>query len=67
MIMTREERGMVKYKIRNADTSPRQVVIEHPLREGWKLAEGPKGGGDVGFVLPLSRQRRAGENGGVAG
>ena len=42
MIVTREERGSVKYKIRNADTSPRQVVIEHPVREGWKLAEGPK-------------------------
>ncbi len=42
MILTREERGIVKYAIRNSDTSPRQVVIEHPLREGWKLAEGPK-------------------------
>ena len=42
MILTREERGIVKYTIRNSDTSPRQVVIEHPLRDGWKLAEGPK-------------------------
>jgi Carboxypeptidase regulatory-like domain len=42
MIVTREERGTVNYKIRNADTLPRQVVIEHPVREGWKLAEGPK-------------------------
>lgn len=42
MILTREERGTRKYTIRNSDKMPRQVVIEHPLREGWKLAEGPK-------------------------
>ena len=42
MILTREERGTVKYKVHNSDTLPRQVVIEHPVREGWKLAEGPK-------------------------
>jgi hypothetical protein len=29
----------VKYTIRNADTAARQVVIEHPVREGWKLVE----------------------------
>jgi hypothetical protein len=42
MVMTKEERGILKYTIRNSDTSPRQVVIEHPVREGWKLADGPK-------------------------
>lgn len=42
MILTREQREIVKYTIRNSDTSPRQVVIEHPVREGWKLSEGPK-------------------------
>ncbi len=42
MVLTKEERGILKYTIHNSDTSPRQVVIEHPLREGWKLAEGPK-------------------------
>jgi len=42
MIMTREEREIVKYTIRNADTLPRQVVIEQPVRDGWKMAEGPK-------------------------
>jgi len=42
MVLTREERGTVKYKVHNSDTLPRQVVIEHPVREGWKLAEGPK-------------------------
>jgi hypothetical protein len=42
MILTREERGTRKYTIRNSDEMPRQVVIEHPVRDGWKLTEGPK-------------------------
>jgi hypothetical protein len=42
MVLTREQREILKYTIRNSDPSPRQVVIEHPVREGWKLAEGPK-------------------------
>jgi DNA repair exonuclease SbcCD ATPase subunit len=42
MVLTKQERGILKYTIRNSDTLPRQVVIEHPVREGWKLAEGPK-------------------------
>ncbi|MBZ5649308.1 MAG: carboxypeptidase regulatory-like domain-containing protein [Acidobacteriia bacterium] len=42
MVLTKEERDILRYTIRNADTLPRQVVIEHPFREGWKLAEGPK-------------------------
>ena len=28
------------YTIRNADTSERRVVVEHPIRAGWKLAGG---------------------------
>jgi hypothetical protein len=42
MVLTTEQREVLKYTIRNSDTSPRQVVIEHPVREGWKLTEGPK-------------------------
>ena len=42
MVLTKEEREILQYTIRNSDTLPRQVVIEHPVREGWKLAEGPK-------------------------
>ena len=38
MFLSREHRDKVKYTIRNADTASRQVVIEHPVREGWKLA-----------------------------
>jgi hypothetical protein len=37
MKMTREERGTKTYTVRNSDSSPRSVVIEHPLRAGWKL------------------------------
>jgi hypothetical protein len=42
IFITREQRSKTKYAIRNADTAARQVVIEHPVREGWKLAEGSK-------------------------
>ncbi len=42
MILTREQRDSRKYTLHNSDTQPRQVVIEHPAREGWKLAEGAK-------------------------
>jgi hypothetical protein len=42
MFISREHRNKVKYTVRNADTAARQVVIEHPVREGWKLAEANK-------------------------
>lgn len=42
MILTREQRDKRKYTLHNADTQPRQVVIEHPAREDWKLVEGAK-------------------------
>jgi hypothetical protein len=28
------------YTIRNSDTTPRTVIIEHPVRSGWTLAKG---------------------------
>jgi hypothetical protein len=34
-----EMREKRTYVIRNEDTQPRTVVIEHPVRPGWKLAE----------------------------
>ncbi len=37
MTMTKEQRETKKYTIRNADTTPRVVVIEHPTQEDWKL------------------------------
>jgi len=37
MYITREQRSKITYSIRNSDTAARQVVIEHPVREGWKL------------------------------
>jgi len=43
MVLTREQRQNTKYTIHNADTSPRDVVIEHPAEENWQLAkDGPK-------------------------
>ena len=39
MITTREERESKTYKIRNADTMVREVVIEHPVKEDWKLVD----------------------------
>jgi hypothetical protein len=42
MLMTKEERETKTYKISNSDTAPRDVIIEHPARPEWKLAEGAK-------------------------
>jgi len=42
MVLTREQRDSRTYTLYNSDAQPRQVVIEHPSREGWKLAEGAK-------------------------
>ena len=40
MLMTKEEHKANKFTIRNADTEPRQVVVEYPAKEGWKLSPG---------------------------
>jgi hypothetical protein len=43
MVQTSELRQETVYTLRDDDTTPRTVVIEHPLRVGWKLApNGPK-------------------------
>ena len=42
LIATQELRSTHKFVIRNADATPRQVVIEYPVRSGWKLVEGLK-------------------------
>ncbi len=42
MFLSREHRDKVKYTIRNSDTAARQVVIEHPVRAGWKLVDADK-------------------------
>jgi len=40
MTLVREERKSIKYTLRNADSKPRVVVVEHPSQEseGWKLS-----------------------------
>jgi hypothetical protein len=42
MLTTREQRQKKTYKISNSDVTPRQVVIEHPARPEWKLADNLK-------------------------
>src|SRR5260370_32401732 len=42
VFISREQRNKVKYTVRNSDTASRQVVVEHPVREGWKLVEANK-------------------------
>ena len=37
MQLTKEQRNAKKYTIRNADTEPRQVIVEHPAEEEWEL------------------------------
>jgi hypothetical protein len=39
MIETREQRDHQTYTVRNSDSEPREVVLEHPVRPGWKLAK----------------------------
>jgi hypothetical protein len=43
MIQTSEMLQETTYTVRDDDTTPRTLLIEHPLRAGWKIAEdGPK-------------------------
>jgi carboxypeptidase family protein len=37
MQLTKEQRNMKKYTIRNADKDSRVVVVEYPAEEGWEL------------------------------
>jgi len=42
MFLSREHRNKMKYIVRNSDTAKRDVVIEHPVRAGWKLVNDNK-------------------------
>jgi hypothetical protein len=42
MTQSVEERSAVLYTVRNDDATPRDVVIEHPVRAGWTLTGGLK-------------------------
>jgi hypothetical protein len=39
MITMRELRRTETYRVSNSDTRSREVVIEHPVRQGWKLSK----------------------------
>jgi hypothetical protein len=38
MTQSTQERKEETYTVRNRDTSPRVLIVEHPARSGWKLA-----------------------------
>ena len=40
VLITREEHKTSKISIRNTDTEPRQVVVEYPAEDNWKLSLG---------------------------
>ena len=42
MTQSIEERASTLYTIRNDDATPRDVVVEHPVRAGWTLTGGVK-------------------------
>jgi len=42
MMQSTQEREEHTYTIRNRDTTPRTVVVEHPARGGWKLTDDAK-------------------------
>ena len=42
MTQSIEERASTLYTVRNDDATPRDVVIEHPVRAGWTLTSGVK-------------------------
>jgi len=48
MILTRQQRETRPYTIRNTDKTSRQLVLEHPARDGWTLP-----------TMALSRRRPA--------
>ena len=39
MTMHTEEREGTTYIVHNADTAPREVILEHPIKPGWKLLD----------------------------
>ena len=40
VFITREEHETSEVTIRNADNDPRQVIVEYPAEDGWKLVPG---------------------------
>jgi len=42
MKLTREERSSTTYHVHNSDVQPREVIIEHPVKDDWELVEGLK-------------------------
>jgi hypothetical protein len=57
MAIHQEHRDTTTYTVRNADTLSRQVILEHPIREGWELGQDIKpeesGATHYRFRLPV--------------
>ena len=41
LVSSQEDRAVWKYTARNEDTSARTLIVEHPVRPGWTMAEQP--------------------------
>jgi hypothetical protein len=41
LIAQQEEHNQWVYRVRNEETTPRTLIIEHPMRPGWTLAPAP--------------------------
>src|SRR5262249_38581024 len=59
----REQRTRRVYTVRNNDTTPRTVIIEHPIRAGWTLVGGvppaETSAAAYRFRLPVAAKRTA--------
>jgi hypothetical protein len=42
MYQTREQRDHQTYTVRNSNTDARDIIVEHPVRNGWKLTSDAK-------------------------
>lgn len=62
MTQNTQERQEQSYTIRNRDTAPRVLVIEHPARPEWKLSDGEIPAESFRLLSPLSRLCGAEEN-----
>jgi hypothetical protein len=63
LIATQELRSTHKFVIRNSDATPRRVVVEYPVRSGWKLVDTLKPDETTANFYRLRVQVDAGKSG----
>ena len=63
VIAEQEDRTRWLYRVRNEDATPRTLVIEHPVRQGWTILPGPAPAettaGTARFRLPVAARSEA--------